>query len=387
MCQTCVPNLFNPQAREDSCRIKVRVETENKFKVDRAWIETALRNSDAWRQFVDHYSPDLWKLCKSVCAESECNAAFVECWKALRANNDLLLRKYDGRSSVRTYLLQVGVDLLAGRLRALLSTDPERVWEAFERFFGKEILQMIFRVAGSPQQLGAFGSSVEDVYQDLAIELSTDGFRRLRAYDGRGSLTGFVRRVLRNLCLDWRRKQRGRRRLPVAILNLGEVEQQVYQWMYWSGCSAEEAEGRLLGRKTEREAQELVKRVQETAGPSRPGKRGPERSVSFDAELHLPMTASSSPEEILLDAERDAERERLLDFIQRTVGQLATNEQLYIRLRFHREPPLPPQEIAAFLGVSTVEIYRIRQQVVRRLREELTRDGYDLERIGQLWDE
>src|SRR6266436_6202047 len=188
MCQTCLPSLSNPQARETSWRINVQIESENKYKADKAWVETALRNSDAWREFVDHYSPDVWKLCESVCSESECDAAFVECWKALRANDDLLLRRFDGRSSLRTYLLHVGADLLAARLRELLRTNPERAWEAFEHFFRKEIFQMIFRVVGSSQRLQALGSSAEDVYQDLAIELGVDGFRRLRAYDGRGSL-------------------------------------------------------------------------------------------------------------------------------------------------------------------------------------------------------
>ena len=155
----------------------------------------------------------------------------------------------------------MAVDVLSRRIQRLLRTEPSRGWVVLEKFFSREIRRQIYAVAGTPRQLAAMGVMLEDVYQDLAVELGADGFRRLRAYDGRGSFAGFVRRVLRNLCLDWKRKQTGRRRLPTAIARLGELAQRAYEWMAWSGYSAEEVRSRLKGRAPDEEISEAIQSV------------------------------------------------------------------------------------------------------------------------------
>jgi RNA polymerase sigma factor (sigma-70 family) len=218
----------------------------------------------------------------------------------------------------------------------------------------------------------------EDVYQELALELGADGFRRLQAYDGRGSFAGYVRRVLRNLCLDWRRKQMGRRRLPAAIERLGELEQRAYRWMCWSGCSAEEAVSRLRGRAPEARIREAVRQVEELAAAQRPL---PQR-VAAGSGLELeqePVAATPSPERLLLDAERDEQREELLRLVQAVVEKLPLQQRLYVRLRFFEEPPLSPRQIAAVLGTKEKDVYRIRQDVAAALRAGLASVGVDAE--------
>lgn len=358
------------------------VDPDRKLEQER--IGRALQEPDAWQEFVDDYAADVWAVCQQLCSENECNGTFIECWKALGANDGATLRKFDGRSSLRTYLRQAVVDILAERLREFLGNDPKRGWEAFERFFHREICGVIFRVAGTPQQLEKLGFSKEDVYQDVSLELAADGFRRLRAYDGRGSLTGFVRRVVRNLCLDWCRKHEGRRRIPVAISRLGEHGEQVYRWIFWEGRSAAEAEALLDGQVQPREAQEVVRRVQEVGGPLMPPQRAERRALSLEEQQDVAAHAAQSPEKMLLENEKSSQRERLLDCLQGIIVQLQTNEQLYIRFRFHEEPPLAPQEIARALSITASEVYRIRQYIVGRLREELSRLGFDLERVGEL---
>ena len=354
--------------------------TPNRHEEDQRLARAAPQNAAAWRELVDRYGRAIWQYCCSVCPEAEREASFAEFWSALRVDESALLRRYDGRSSLQSYLLFVAVDVLSRRVQALLRSDPSRGWAALEMFFSREIRRQICAVAGSPRQLAAMGMMPEDVYQDLALELGADGFRRLQAYDGRGSFAGYVRRVLRNLCLDWRRKQTGRRRLPEVIQRLGELEQRAYQWMYWSGCSAEEVQSRLRGRAPEPEVREAIRRVEEAAAARKPLPRRAPAGAGLDLDLELVAT-TPSPEHILLEAEKDEQREDLVRLVRAVVEKLPLQQRMYVRLRFFEEPPLTPRQIAAVLGTKENEVYRIRQDVAAALRTELANAGVDAERF------
>jgi len=351
---------------------------QQRHQEDQKLARAALQNSAAWSELVERYSGAISQLCCGVCPEEDRGASFSEIWEALRTDDGALLRRYDGRASLHSFLQFAAVDVLSRRIQALLRSDPSRGWAALEMFFSREIRRQIYSLAGSPQQLAAMGMLAEDVYQDLALELGADGFRRLQAYDGRGSFAGFVRRVLRNLCLDWRRKQTGRRRLPAAIERLGELEQRAYQWMCWSGCSVEEVQSRLRGRAPEGEVQEAIRRVEEAVAAHKPLPRTVAAGSGLDMEQE-PVANSPSPERILLEAEKDQQRETLLSLVHSVVAALPLEQRLYVRLRFFEEPPLSPRQIAVALGTKEKDVYRIRQDVAAALRDELARAGFDAE--------
>jgi RNA polymerase primary sigma factor len=360
-------------------RVGMQPSTQNRHEADQLLAREALRSNSGWRRLVDRYGPAIWQLCASACPEKEREASFAEFWQALAAEQGALLRRYDGRASLVAYFQFLAVDLLSKRIQALLRSEPSRGWLLLEGFFSREIRRQIATVAGSPRQLAAMGVMMEDVYQDLALELGEDGFRRLRAYDGRGSFAGFVRRVLRNLCLDWKRKQMGRRRLPTAIARLGELEQRVYEWMSWGGCSAEEVQSRLTGSEPKDEILEAIRKVEQAVAKHQLLPQRVAAGSGFDLERLSAAGSAPSPERMLLDGEKEEKRESLLRLVQEVVERLPAQQRLYVRLRFFEEPPLTPRQIATVLRAKETDVYRIRQDVASALRAELVRAGVDRE--------
>jgi RNA polymerase primary sigma factor len=352
---------------------------------DRELMQAVLSgDAAAWRALVERFSPSVRGLCEQFCPDEQQDAAFQECWNQLGANDFARLRRYDGSSSLQRYLECVVVDLLALRLRDLLAADPARGWNAFLSVFRQDMNRLIHRVAGGPRQLNVLGVTPDDVAQEIALEMSAEGFRRLRSFDGRGSFVCFVRRVIRNLCLDWKRKQLGRRRLPVAIQRLGELEQQIYQWLYWSRWSEEEVRSSLRGRAEEIQIEKAIERV--TAAVKAREAAAPDVTLPLEID-HPGRSAESdspSPEQILLDSERDADREKLLDCLRSVLDELAEDEKLYIRFRFAQEPPLRPREIASLLGREERDIYRIRQRIFDFVRDNLAQFGYTTQQLEEL---
>src|SRR5262245_16770826 len=83
---------------------------------------------------------------------------------------------------------------------------------------------------------------VTDCYLHACSELSNDGFRRLLRYrpGGAAKFQTWLSAVVANLCVDWRRKQRGRFRPVKAVASLPELHQRVYRDIYVRGLSREE---------------------------------------------------------------------------------------------------------------------------------------------------
>ena len=353
--------------------------TQKRHEAEESLVRQALESASAWRELVDRYSPTIWHLCSSACPEAERETSFAEFWQTLSAEGGALLRRYDGRASLQSYLQFVAVEVFSRRIQALLRTEPSRGWTILEAFFSREITRQICSVAGSPRQLAEMGATPEDVQQDLALELGADGFRRLRAYDGRGSFAGFVRRVVRNLCLDWRRKQTGRRRLPKAVERMGELAQRAYELMEWNDCTEDDVRDHLRGSAPDQEIQEAVRRVTETGTLHRPLRRRVPAGSGLELEREPATSSPSTPEQLLLQEEKGAQRGRLLRLVEQVVARLPAQQQLYVRLRFFEEPPLTPRQIAEALGLKEADVYRMRQDVVTSLRVEMARSGVDRE--------
>jgi len=360
-----------------------------RFKFDIALVSSAISDGNAWRSLVERHGGQVWSLCERLCSESDCDAAFDEIWQSLRDNNCGALRAYDGRASFGSYLHFLTANVLAGRFATAFTSEPERAWSAFEQAFRREIERMIHQVLGSSEALTRLGSSPEDLYQEVVLGLVADNFRRLRAYDGRGSFSAFVRTLVRNICLDWQRQQQGRRRLPVAIQRLGELDQQIYRWLCWSGHSEREVllQGSALA--SEEMVSAAIERVRKAAGGGRSAPRQGFEELAADDNLGSSHGAShsvASPEGELLEHEQEKRRELLLEKLRDLLRALPSPHQLYVRLRFFDDPPLAPWRIADVMRLGEKEIYKIRQEVQQTLRRKLAEAGYRAESLSQLLD-
>jgi RNA polymerase primary sigma factor len=203
----------------------------HKADPDKALLIAALAGATG---AADRLIRALADLAFSACARvtstpAEAEAAFGDVMAGLAADRFARLKPYDGRANVRIFVALVVRDLLLERALNLLVRDAARGWRAFEAFFGADLARMIERALPGT----ANAQNREDAYQAVSEALIENGFKRLRAYSGRGSPSGFVLHVLENLVTDFARTIVPRRRLPAAIERLAALDQAVYKLVYW----------------------------------------------------------------------------------------------------------------------------------------------------------
>ena len=312
----------------------------------------------AWEKFVHRFSDLVYTVCSSVFAERELETEYLGLFRQLQSDNFALLRAFDGRAALATFLTLRLRDLLARRVLELFKDDPRRAWEAFQRCF-KELLEPLKKRS-------------EDLYQDICVHLIDNNYRRIVSFDGRGSFTGYIRRVIDNRCLDIRRESAGRRRVPEPILRLPALEQEIYRQLHWKGCREKDlpdilrdaagnpyAPARIAQALTVLRDTPLRRREQPMQEFSLVSADGDDEG----REMELP-DSTYSPEAVLLDAEQRRSTERSSAALEKAVAGLPAELALYVRLRFYSNPEKSPREIARLMGRAEREIYRIRQQAI-----------------------
>ena len=114
--------------------------------------------------------------------------------------------------------------------------DSEEAWALFLAQYAAIILQVV-------KHFERDSDFVPDCFQYVCEQLSANSFRRLRKFQPRGPaiFPTWLRAVVRNLCLDWRRKRFGRRRFFNSILKLSIFDQEVFRHLYERQLSLDDA--------------------------------------------------------------------------------------------------------------------------------------------------
>jgi RNA polymerase sigma factor (sigma-70 family) len=256
-------------------------------------------------------------------------------------------------------------------LQELRTRDPHDAWEAFlEEYAG-----LIFQVS---RYVEKDLDRASDCFQFVCEKLSDDRFRRLQRFKpgGTASFSTWLRAVVRNLCLDWHRKEYGRPRRFRSIARLSGFDQDVFSCVYERGVSAEETlqllQSKFPAVTLERvaESRERIERELTTKQRwllnVRSRRRPKETNTAFEeAEAAPPEIADHRPDpetKTLL-----AERKEALD---RALGHLSKRERLLVRLRFEQELTL--EQIAKLLDLGNAQrADRQIKEILARLREEL----------------
>src|SRR5205814_9688368 len=100
-----------------------------------------------------------------------------------------------------------------------LRSEPEAAWTLFLHEYASLILQVVRHFERNSDQ-------ASDCFQFICERLCEDRCRRLRKFKPKGAATfsTWLRAVVRNLCLDWHRKQFGRRRVFRSISRLSDLD-------------------------------------------------------------------------------------------------------------------------------------------------------------------
>jgi RNA polymerase sigma factor (sigma-70 family) len=264
-------------------------------------------------------------------------------------------------------------------LEELRSSQSRECWAEFLRQYGPLIFQTChFSTSDADDAAECFLFACQ--------QLSRNRFRRLLKFrpDGAASFPTWLRVVVRNLCLDWRRKQFGRWRMPRSIARLPQLEGQVYTCRYERGLSLDETffslcpsfPGLTMQRLIETEAQvqnSLTSRQRWLIGThqtqAQAAVRGSAPSAAGVCEGDAapatePVDPRPSQEVVLAQQEQETHLRSALE-------KLDAPERLLIRLRFEEELSL--QQIARLTGLGDAQrVHRRIEGILGSLRKKLT---------------
>jgi RNA polymerase primary sigma factor len=294
------------------------------------------------------------------------------------------LRAFNGRASLASFLALVTRELLAKRAAEKLLENPNAGWVGFARMFERDIHN---RIARRFPYDGGSGRH-DDLYQDVCEKLVEHNCQRLRKYSGKGSFIGFLGQVVDHLLTDMMRREAPRQRLPAAIQRMPKLEQDIYAAIAWKGCAPEAARLCEFLRNLQDDPDPsavgaALARVMDVAVAAKSDAALRPKMVSLDgangaSEEALLSFNADTPEDELLLAEEEREREALIAIIRENAETLAVDERLYLQVVFGTADTIPRREIAQILGCSVDEVDRLKQRAQRWfavLRQKFENDG------------
>jgi len=346
------------------------------FDPDQTTLAAALRGDAGAAAALTRAAADLtWSACACVTrSDAEAEEAFHEVMAGLRADGFVRLKGYDGRAGVRVYMALVVRDLLAERAIRFLALDATRGWRAFEAFFAEDMRRMIARMLPGNDH----HQDRQDAYQSVCEALLQNDLQRLRAYGGRGSPSGFILHVIENLIIDYVRTVLPRRRLPVSIARLTELDRSVFRLLYWERIAPDPAIllGHLAASKPPPTLTALAETIARVRAALPHGYAAQCRKQSIDisaADALMPAAgaedfAVATPEEQLVNSQAGLLLEQAVSALQRALPRLEPTERLYVQLAL---AGLPARKIAPLMGLPVASVHKLAQRVKGRLREEV----------------
>lgn len=137
--------------------------------------------------------------------------------------------------------MRMGDETVTDLLEQLSAGRVDTAWHEFLASYGSLIRHVIRD--HDPDE-----SAADECFAHVCGALSDDGCRRLRSFrvDGPAQFRSWLVTVVSNLCIDWRRREQGRNRLPRSVSALPELDQQVYRCIYMRRMSRAQCAQALL---------------------------------------------------------------------------------------------------------------------------------------------
>ena len=265
---------------------------------------------------------------------------------------------------------------ISDRLPALLAEDHEKAWDEFLNGYSPLILQVVHLFERDHDR-------IEDCFVFVYERLKRDNLRRIRQFDagGAASFATWLRAVVRNLCLDWRRHRFGRPRIFRSIARLPELDQEVFRCLHHRRLRENETfhvVKALYPSLTRGELGESITRINKNLSHHQSW-----LLVSRNPRLESISVSSSNPGSSdgdidLPDRDPDPEtrsaRQESLTALREAMSDLPPQQRLLLRLRYEQELSLG--QIAHLTQLSNpIAVQRIIQSAIATIRGQLITKG------------
>lgn len=249
---------------------------------------------------------------------------------------------------------------ISGLMAGLASANPDAAWREFLQRYSSTVMQIVRRYESDPQR-------VAECFDHACEALSDHRFRRLLSFqrDGPAQFRTWLMAVTANLCVDWRRKRRGRFRPVRAVAHLPDLDQLVYRHIYVRGLPRAECLRLLTPRfpdLTDQQLSDINARLFSVLSPQqrwqlgmRMATTGPQGDTMtldiVDDSIQL-ADASPGPEEAAQDVQEG-------ELLSAALAQLPSQQRLLLRLRY--EQNLTLAEVARLTGLQ--DPFRVHRQI------------------------
>lgn len=248
---------------------------------------------------------------------------------------------------------------IASMVSALSSAERQSAWCAFLDRYSNLIYHVVRSFDRDPDRSG-------DCFLFICEQLSANDLRRLRKFDfaGRASFSTWLCAVVRNLCLDWHRKEHGRHRVFGSVARRSAVDQLLFEIAFRRGFSLEECREELSLRGVELTFAAVEERICEIRRCLSSRElwllsSGMAMLDSIDGDEEGTYTvgpADPAPDPESLVALREIHRH-----VSAALASLTDSDRLLIRLRY--QEGLTLQQVAKLVGLKDA------QTADRRLRD------------------
>jgi RNA polymerase sigma factor (sigma-70 family) len=244
-------------------------------------------------------------------------------------------------------------------LLALCSTERHAAWCAFLECYSGLIYHVVRSFDREPDRSG-------NCFLYVCEQLSDKDFRRLRKFEvgGRATFSTWLCAVVRNLCLDWHRKEYGRHRVFGSVSRRGTTDQLLFELVFRRGFSADEAREELRRRGVELSFAALEERICDLRRCLSSRQlwllsSGTTMLQSIDSEeegTSVIEPADPAPDPETLAALRETDQH-----VSAALASLNDSDRLLVRLRY--QEGLTLQQVARLVGMKDA------QTADRRLRD------------------
>lgn len=257
-------------------------------------------------------------------------------------------------------------------------SDPESAWSEFLDQFSAHILRIITDMLSDPDQKMDAYCRILDKIKSQNCRRITDYYNEPREYN----FSVWLSVVVRNLCFDFLREQRGRRRLPKYVQALSSCDQLLYQYIYWKQYPREVTYDILTMNHGYTGTFIDMLEILDDIGRNIDGHRIPHFSnpnwlrSKDPLALTLDTLDIQSAKNIPADAEIISQESRLI--FDRIFNNLATQDQLILKLHFLYGKTL--KDTAKMLKIKNIwKVHRQLRKAINYLNKELKKANISVE--------